>query len=149
MAGFIKLSVEKFETQQINSKINAEIFEEFQKRCKQQNIPMNVVFEAFCRQYANGKYHLNEVDIMQWKNYNGKTSTLNTTVNKEVWEDLDNDGVCETTVFYATVAQLDGTVDINADITGAYKVELLMSCGNDLTDPHGDVGMFTGMYITK
>ena len=63
--------------------------------------------------------------------------------------DLDNDGICETTVFSATVAQLDGTVDINADITGAYKVELLMSCGNDLTDPHGDVGMFTGMYITK
>ncbi len=88
MAGFIKLSVEKFETQQINSKINAEIFEEFQKRCKQQNIPMNVVFEAFCRQYANGKYHLNEADIMQWKNYNGKTSTLNTTVNKEVYDEF-------------------------------------------------------------
>lgn len=85
MAGYIKVEVEKLETQQINTKINAEIFEEFQKRCKQQNIPMNVVFEAFCRQYANGRYHLNEDDILKWKNDNGESSILNTPVNKEVY----------------------------------------------------------------
>ena len=41
------------------------------------------------------------------------------------------------------------TADIVADITGAKKIELLMSCGADLTDSHGDVGIFTGMYIKK
>lgn len=88
MAGYIKIEVEKFETQQINTKIPFEIFEEFQKRCKQQNIPMNVVMEAFCRQYANGRYRLNEKNIMEWKKYNGKTSTLNTPVNKEVYDEF-------------------------------------------------------------
>lgn len=88
MAGYIKVSVEKLETQTINTKINAEIFEEFQKRCKQQNIPMNVVFEAFCRQFTNGRYHLNEDDILKWKNDNGKTSILNTPVNKDVYAEF-------------------------------------------------------------
>jgi hypothetical protein len=88
MAGFIKVEVEKFETQFINTKINAEIFEEFQKRCKQQNIPMNVVMEAFCRQWANGRYRLNEQDIMKWKDDRGKVSTLNTPVNKEVYNEF-------------------------------------------------------------
>lgn len=88
MAGFIKVEVEKFETQFINTKINAEIFEEFQKRCKQQNIPMNVVMEAFCRQWANGRYRLNEADIMKWKDDRGKVSTLNTPVNKEVYNEF-------------------------------------------------------------
>jgi hypothetical protein len=86
MAGFIKIEVEKLETQQVNTEIPFEIFNEFQKRCKIQNIPMNVVFESFCRQYANGKYLLNEYDIMKWKNYDGKTSTLNTPINKQVYD---------------------------------------------------------------
>lgn len=88
MAGFIKVEVEKLETQFINTKINAEIFEDFQKRCKQQNIPMNVVMEAFCRQWANGRYRLNEADIMKWKDDKGKVSTLNTPVNKSVYTEF-------------------------------------------------------------
>ena len=85
MAGYIKVEVKKLETQPINAQIPFEIFEEFQKRCKMQNIPMNVVVESFCRQYANGRYHLDDYNIMKWKNYDGKTSTLNTPINKEVY----------------------------------------------------------------
>lgn len=85
MAGYIKLEVEKLETQQINLKINAEIFEEFQKKCKMRNLQMCTVIEAFTRQYANGKYNLNEENIVKWKNDEGEMSTLNTPVNKEVY----------------------------------------------------------------
>lgn len=90
MAGFIKLEVEKLPVQPINTKISSEIFEEFQKKCKQQNIPMNVMIEAFARQYANGRYQLNEEDIVKWKDYNGKTSVLNTPINKTVYYDFKN-----------------------------------------------------------
>ena len=85
MAGYIKLEVEKPETQQINLKINAEIFEEFQKKCKMRNLQMCTVIETFARQYSNDKYYLEEENISKWKNDNAKTSTLNTPINKEVY----------------------------------------------------------------
>ena len=88
MAGYIKVEVEKLETQQINTKVPFEIFEEFQKRCKEQNIPMNVIIEAFCRQYVNGRYCLQEENIVKWKNYDGRMSTLNTPINKEVYDEF-------------------------------------------------------------
>jgi hypothetical protein len=66
-------------------KINSEIFKEFQKRCKERNLQMCTVIEAFCRQYANGRYYLNVDDIAKWKDNNAPTSTLNTPVNKEVY----------------------------------------------------------------
>ena len=66
-------------------KINSEIFEEFQKRCKERNLPMHVVLETFCRQYANGRYNLNRDDILKYKDNNSKTSVLNTPINKEVY----------------------------------------------------------------
>jgi len=90
MAGYIKLEVEKLETQQINLKINAEIFEGFQRKCKIRNLQMCTVIEAFVRQYANDGYHLNEEDIIKWKNDNGDVSTLNTPVNKEVYNQFKN-----------------------------------------------------------
>ena len=74
---------------------------------------------------------------------------VNKSMDFKVVVDIDGDGVCEKTVFAKSVHQLDGTADIVADITGAKKIELLMSCGADLTDSHGDVGIFTGMYIKK
>lgn len=88
MAGFIKLSVEKPPVQQINQSICSEIFEEFQRKCKQNNTPMNLIIETFCRQYVKGRYHLDVDDILKWKDYNGKTSTLNTTINKEIYEEF-------------------------------------------------------------
>lgn len=90
MAGFIKLEVEKLPVQPINTKINSEIFEEFQKKCKQQNIPMYIVIETFCRQYANGRCYLDADNILKWKENNGKTSTLNTPINKDVYNKFKN-----------------------------------------------------------
>lgn len=86
MAGFIKVEVEKLPVQQINQKINKEIFTEFQKKCKQQNIPMNVIMTTFCRQYANGNYVLSESNILKWENDSGDVSTLNTPISKEVYQ---------------------------------------------------------------
>lgn len=85
MAGHIKINVEKLEVQVINTKINSKIFEEFQKKLKQQNISMNVVIETFARQYANRRYDLNEEDILKWKDDNGEVSILNTPINKDVY----------------------------------------------------------------
>lgn len=85
MAGYIKIPVEKFETKQINTQIDSEIFGEFQKKCKQNNIPMNVVIEAFARQYANERYSFDEESILKWKDKTGETSTLNTPINKVVY----------------------------------------------------------------
>ena len=85
MAGHIKLDVEKLETQQVNLKINAEIFEEFQKKCKIQNLQMCTVIETFARQYANDEYDLKNEDIVKWKDNNEETSTLNTPINKEIY----------------------------------------------------------------
>lgn len=85
MAGYIKVQAEKQEVQQINMKVNSEIFEEFQKRCKERNLQMCTVIEVFCRQYSKGRYYLSVDDITKWKENNAPTSTLNTPVNKEAY----------------------------------------------------------------
>lgn len=85
MAGHIKIQTEKIEVQAVNTKINSEIFTEFQKKCKENNLQMCVVIETFCRQYANGKYDIREEDILKWRDNNGKTSILNTPINKSVY----------------------------------------------------------------
>ena len=85
MAGFIKLEVKRLPVQAINTKINSEIFGSFQRRCKEQNIPMNVVIEAFARQYAYGRYELSKESILKWKGNIDETSILNTPINKDVY----------------------------------------------------------------
>lgn len=90
MAGFIKLKVEKLPVQPINTKVNSEIFEEFQRKLKQQNIPMNVIFTVFAQQYANGRYHLDTENILKWKDDVGETSTLNTPINKTIYYQFKN-----------------------------------------------------------
>lgn len=86
MAGYIKIEVEKPETQQINLNINAEIFEEFQKKCKIRNLQMCTVVETFARQYANNNYDLDRESILKWKDdNNSEKSTLNTPINKDVY----------------------------------------------------------------
>lgn len=85
MGSPIRIETERFETQAINMQINSGIYEEFQKRCKKRNLPMYVVIETFCRQYANGRYILDEDSIEKWENNNESTSTLNTSINKEVY----------------------------------------------------------------
>lgn len=88
MAGYLKVDVEKLEVQPVNTKINSEIFEEFQKRCKERNLQMSTVIETFARQYSSGRYYLDAKNILKWKDCNAKTSTLNTTINKEVYENF-------------------------------------------------------------
>lgn len=90
MAGYLKVNVKKLEVQPINTKVNSEILEEFQKKCKERNLQMCTVIETFARQYANGRYYLDTDDILKWKNDNGETSTINTPVNKDVYIKFKN-----------------------------------------------------------
>lgn len=85
MAGYIKVEVEKLEMQQINTKVASEVFEEFQKKCKERNLQMCTVIETFARQYANKRYDLDKEAVIKWKDYNGEMSTLNTPINKDVY----------------------------------------------------------------
>lgn len=85
MAGYIKVEVEKLETKQINTQINSEVFEEFQRKCRERNLQMCTVIETFARQYSKNRYKLDREDILKWKNNFGKTSTLSTPINKEVY----------------------------------------------------------------
>ena len=85
MAGYIKVEVKKLETKQINTQVNSEVFEEFQKKCRERNLQMCTVIETFARQYSNNRYKLDEEDILKWKNEVGETSTLSTPINKEVY----------------------------------------------------------------
>ena len=91
MAGFIKVQVEKLETKQINTKVNAEVFEEFQKKCRERNLQMCTVLETFARQYAQNRYKLSEEDILKWKKDFGQTSILSTPINKEVYNQFKDE----------------------------------------------------------
>ena len=85
MASSIRMKVEKLPTHFINTKINSEVYKQFQIRCKQQNIPMNVIIEAFARQYASGRYKLEEKDIVKWENDSSEGSVLSTAINRDVY----------------------------------------------------------------
>ena len=91
MAGYIKVQVEKLETKQINTQVNSEVFEEFQKKCRERNLQMCTVIETFARQYSKNRYKLNEEDILKWKKNLEKTSTLNTPINKEVYNQFKDE----------------------------------------------------------
>lgn len=85
MAGYLKVDVEKFELQPVNTKVDSDILEKFQIKCKERNLQMCTVIETFARQYVNNRYTLEESNIVKWSNCNGKTSTLNTPINKDVY----------------------------------------------------------------
>lgn len=86
MAGFIKVEAKKLPTKALNMQINKDIFYKFKVKCKERNLPLNIVIEVFMRQYANRKYSLDREDILKWKEDNGETETLNSTFNKEVYD---------------------------------------------------------------
>ena len=88
MAGYIKVEVKKIETKQINTQVNSEVFEEFQKKCRERNLQMCTVIETFARQYSKNRYKLNEEDILKWKKDLGKTSTLSTPISKKVYNEF-------------------------------------------------------------
>jgi disulfide oxidoreductase YuzD len=43
------------------------------------------MLETFMRQYASGDFHLEDDDIMKFKNDGKEVDTLNTTFNKEIY----------------------------------------------------------------
>ena len=98
MAGFIKIQVEKFPTQPLSTKVDAEIFEAFQKKCKERNLQMCTVIETFARQYVNGRYDLKREDIVKWESKDDDVRTLNTPINKTIHNQFKNklksDGDC-------------------------------------------------------
>lgn len=88
MGGYIKRDVKRVETKPLNTKVNKEVFDAFKDYCKEQGYPLNVILETFMRQYASGNFHLNEDDIMKFKNDGKEVDTLNTTFNKEIYLDF-------------------------------------------------------------
>lgn len=78
-------NVSRAESTPLNTKVNKEVFESFKDYCAYLGYPMNVVLETFMRQYANGRFKLDENDIMSFKYDKDDMATLNTTFNKEVY----------------------------------------------------------------
>ena len=90
MAGFIKVNAKKLPTKALNMQINKEIFYDFKVKCKEKGLPLNIVIEVFMNQYAKGRYDLSEEDVLKWKDDSGETETLNSTFNKEVYNEFKN-----------------------------------------------------------
>lgn len=51
-------------------------------------LPLNLVLETFMRQYANERFDLTESEILKYKKDNSEVETLNTTFNKEIYQDF-------------------------------------------------------------
>ena len=85
MGGYIKRDVKRVETAPLNTKVNKEVFDAFKDCCKEQGYSLNIMLETFMRQYTNGKFKLDEEDILKFKNDGEEVSTLNTTFNKEIY----------------------------------------------------------------
>lgn len=81
-------NVQRAETTALNTKVNKEVFESFKDYCSYLGYSMNVVLESFMRQYANGRFKLDENDILKFKNDGKEVDTLNTTFNKEIYLDF-------------------------------------------------------------
>lgn len=90
MAGFIKVEAKKFPTQALNMQVNKDIFYDFKVKCKERGLPLNIVIEVFMNQYANGRYHLEKEKVLKWKGDNRETETLNSTFNKEIYNNFKN-----------------------------------------------------------
>lgn len=80
----VSSNVPRAETIPLNTKVNKEVFESFKDCCSELGYPMNVLLETFMRQYSNGKFKLNEDDILKFKNDGKEVDALNTTFNKEI-----------------------------------------------------------------
>lgn len=81
----VNSNAQRVETKPLNTKVNKEVFDNFKDYCKELGYPMNVILETFMRQYTNGKFELNEEDILKYKGDVAEQDTLNTTFNKEIY----------------------------------------------------------------
>lgn len=85
MGGFIKRDIERVETAALNTKINKEVLHSFKDSCKEHGYQINIILEVFMRQYADGRFKLEEEDILKFKNDGVEVDTLSTTLNKEIY----------------------------------------------------------------
>lgn len=90
MGGFIKRDVKRVETTALNQKINKEVFDAFKDYCKELGYPMNVVLETFMQQYSNGRFYMEDENIVKWKGDDSDVDTLNTTFSKEIYTNFKN-----------------------------------------------------------
>ncbi|MGM9927777.1 MAG: hypothetical protein ACI35P_07475 [Bacillus sp. (in: firmicutes)] len=50
--------IQKIERAPLNTTINKTVFDKFKANCKSAGIPMNILIEAFMRQYNEGGFYL-------------------------------------------------------------------------------------------
>lgn len=81
----VNSDVKRVETTGLNTKVDKETFQKFKDRCAYLGYPMNVVLETFMQQYANGRYNIEEYNIIKWKRNDLETDTLASTFNKEIY----------------------------------------------------------------
>lgn len=84
----VSSNVPRAATTALNTKVNKEVFEAFKDCCGEYGYPMNVMLETFMRQYTNGKFKLSDDDILKFKNDGKNVDTLNTTFNKEIYNNF-------------------------------------------------------------
>lgn len=98
MGGFIKRDVDRVPTTALNQKINKEVSDNFKDYCKEIGYPMNVVLESFMQQYANRRFKLDTDDILKFKNDDKPSVILNTTFNKEIYNNFKS--ICKANGFF-------------------------------------------------
>lgn len=81
-------NVKRVETTALNTKVNKEAFLKFKDYCAEQGYPMNVLLETFMRQYSNGRFKITDEEVMKFKNDGKEVDTLNTTFNKEIYNEF-------------------------------------------------------------
>jgi hypothetical protein len=86
----VSSNVSRVETKALNTKVNKRVFEAFKDYCAELGYPMNVVLETFMRQYTNGRFKLEEEDILKFKDNKYEVDTLNSTFSKEIYLNFKN-----------------------------------------------------------
>lgn len=92
-------NVRRAECSVLSTKINKEVFDNFKDYCSELGYPMNVMIETFMRQYVNGRFKLNDDDILKFKDDKKELGALNTTVNKEIYDDFK--WLCKSNGFFS------------------------------------------------